>query len=109
MRLTVGLLTCSTSCMTRRCCWWRGAGSSRVKGNKGARTAGVDGQTVSDIQQRRGEGSFLADLRADLKARRFAPLPVRERLIRKARQRQAADACGCWGSRPFGTAWCKPR
>jgi RNA-directed DNA polymerase len=55
----------------------------RVKGNKGARTAGVDGQTVYYIQQRRGEASFLADLRADLKDRRFRPLPVRERLIPK--------------------------
>ncbi len=55
----------------------------RVRGNKGARTAGVDGQTVYYIQQRRGEGSFLVDLRADLKARRFSPLPVRERLIPK--------------------------
>jgi RNA-directed DNA polymerase len=55
----------------------------RVKGNKGARTAGVDGQTVYYIQQRRGEDSLLAELRADLKARRFRPLPVRERLIPK--------------------------
>jgi RNA-directed DNA polymerase len=55
----------------------------RVKGNKGARTAGVDGQTVYDIQQRRGEESFLAELRADLRARMFRPLPVRERLIPK--------------------------
>jgi RNA-directed DNA polymerase len=55
----------------------------RVKGNKGARTAGVDGQTVYYIQQRRGEASLLAELRADLKARRFRPLPVRERLIPK--------------------------
>jgi RNA-directed DNA polymerase len=53
----------------------------RVKGNKGARTAGVDGQTVYYIQQRRGEESFLAALRADLRARTFRPLPVRERLI----------------------------
>ena len=55
----------------------------RVRGNKGARMAGVDGQTVYYIQQRRGEESFLAELRADLKARRFGPLPVRERLIPK--------------------------
>jgi RNA-directed DNA polymerase len=55
----------------------------RVRGNKGARTAGVDGQTVYYLQQRRGEESFLAELRADLKARRFGPLPVRERLIPK--------------------------
>jgi RNA-directed DNA polymerase len=55
----------------------------RVRGNKGARTAGVDGQTVYYIQQRRGEESFLAELRADVKACRFRPLPVRERLIPK--------------------------
>lgn len=56
----------------------------RVKGNKGARSAGVDGQTAHDIRAGRGEERFLADLRADLKARTFAPLPVRERMIPKA-------------------------
>jgi RNA-directed DNA polymerase len=56
----------------------------RVKGNQGARTAGVDGQTARTIRAGRGEAGFLADLRADLKARRFAPWPVRERLIPKA-------------------------
>ena len=55
----------------------------RVRGNKGARTAGVDGQTAYYIQQRRGEESFLAELRADLNARTVSPLPVRERLIPK--------------------------
>ena len=55
----------------------------RVKGNKGARTAGVDGQTAYYVVAVRGEEAFLAELRADLKARRFAPLPVRERLIPK--------------------------
>jgi RNA-directed DNA polymerase len=55
----------------------------RVRGNKGARTAGVDGQTVAYVERVRGGGAFLADLHADLKARRFAPLPVRERQIPK--------------------------
>ena len=55
----------------------------RVKSNKGARTAGVDGQTVKSIRAGRGEAAFLADLRADLRARRFVPLAVRERLIPK--------------------------
>jgi RNA-directed DNA polymerase len=55
----------------------------RVRGNKGARTAGVDGQTARYIQRERGEEAFLADVRADLKARTFAPLPVRERQIPK--------------------------
>ena len=58
-------------------------GWRRVRGNMGARTAGVDGQTAAYIQQVRGEAAFLAELRADLKARRFAPLPVRERMIPK--------------------------
>jgi RNA-directed DNA polymerase len=58
-------------------------GWRRVRGNKGARTAGVDGQTAYSIMAERGEGSFLADLRVALKARTFAPLPVRERLIPK--------------------------
>jgi RNA-directed DNA polymerase len=58
-------------------------GWRRVRGNKGARTAGVDGQTAYYVQRERGEDAFLAELRADLKARRFAPLPVRERMIPK--------------------------
>jgi len=55
----------------------------RVRGNKGARIAGVDGQTARYIERERGEEAFLADLRAELKARRFIPLPVRERQIPK--------------------------
>jgi RNA-directed DNA polymerase len=55
----------------------------RVRGNKGARTAGVDGQTVAYVERVRGVGAFLADLHAELKARRFVPLPVRERQIPK--------------------------
>jgi RNA-directed DNA polymerase len=56
---------------------------SRVKGNKGARSAGVDGETARYIEQQRGTASFLNALRADLKARTFCPLPVRERMIPK--------------------------
>ena len=55
----------------------------RVRANKGARTAGVDGETAYYIEQDRGVETFLAELRADLKARRFHPLPVRERMIPK--------------------------
>jgi len=57
---------------------------SRVKGNVGARSAGVDGETVRDIEARRGAEAFLGDLHADLKAGAFRPLPVRERLIPKS-------------------------
>jgi len=53
------------------------------KGQSRARTAGVDGQTAYYIAAELGEEKFLADLRADLKARTFRPMPVRERMIPK--------------------------
>ena len=51
--------------------------------NLGARTAGVDGLTVADIEQLTGAAGFLDDLRAQLKAGTFRPQPVRERMIPK--------------------------
>jgi RNA-directed DNA polymerase len=54
----------------------------RVRGNRGARTAGVDGVRPRDVDPEVEE--FLTWLRADLKARQFRPLPVRERMIPKA-------------------------
>ena len=54
----------------------------RVRGNKGARTAGVDGHTAASITAR-GTGDFLGALRDSLKDRSFSPLPSRERLIPK--------------------------
>ena len=56
---------------------------NRVRGNKGSRSSGVDGQTVRDVEQGRGVEAFLDDLRGQLKTRTFQPLPVRERLIPK--------------------------
>jgi RNA-directed DNA polymerase len=56
----------------------------RVRTNRGARTAGVDGATAYYIRAVRGEDVFLADLRADLKAGAFVPLPVAERMIPKS-------------------------
>jgi RNA-directed DNA polymerase len=55
----------------------------RVAGNKGARTAGVDGMTMADIEKRIEVPSFLDGLRAALKTGTFRPLPVRERRIPK--------------------------
>jgi RNA-directed DNA polymerase len=54
----------------------------RVRSNKGARSAGVDGQSAYAIQAR-GVEVFLDRLRASLKDRSFRPLPVRERMIPK--------------------------
>jgi RNA-directed DNA polymerase len=55
----------------------------RVKGNRGARTAGSDGWTVTRIEQEVGVPQFLDDLRSLLKSRAFRPQPVRERKIPK--------------------------
>jgi len=53
----------------------------RVRGNRGARSAGVDGVAPRSIIF--GTEAFLTGLRDDLKALRFEPLPVRERMIPK--------------------------
>ena len=55
---------------------------SRVKRNKGARSAGVDGVVPRSIVF--GDEELLGGLRDDLKAHRFSPMPVRERMIPKA-------------------------
>ena len=55
---------------------------NRVRGNKGSRSAGVDG--VAPFSILFGAGAFLSGLRDDLKARRFVPMPVREKMIPKA-------------------------
>ena len=53
----------------------------RVRGNRGARSAGVDGVATRSIVF--GTEEFLTGLRDDLKTRRFEPMPVRERMIPK--------------------------
>jgi RNA-directed DNA polymerase len=55
---------------------------SRVRGNKGARTAGVDGVAPRSIGF--GAERLLGQLRDDLKAGRFVPQRVREKAIPKA-------------------------
>jgi RNA-directed DNA polymerase len=60
----------------------------RVAGNKGARSAGVDGKTVALVRDRIGVEDFLAELREQLKSRSFGPLPVRERMIPKPGSRK---------------------
>jgi len=54
----------------------------RVRSNKGARSAGVDGVAPGSIVL--GTERLLARLRDDLKARRFSPTQVREKMIPKA-------------------------
>ncbi len=58
-------------------------GWARVRGNKGARTAGVDGQTAHYVEAEVGVGVFLDQLRSEIRDRSFCPLPSRERMIPK--------------------------
>src|ERR1039457_230676 len=55
----------------------------RVRGNKGARTAGADGRTTASISLGTGVEEYLDRLRTSLKDRSFTPMPVRERMIPK--------------------------
>lgn len=58
---------------------------TRVRGNKGGKTAGIDGATAWSIENRgRGLEGFLTDVRASLRDRSFRPVPVRTVMIPKA-------------------------
>ncbi|MGH3853910.1 MAG: hypothetical protein ACRDR6_10540 [Pseudonocardiaceae bacterium] len=58
----------------------------RVRGNKGARTPGVDRVIPAFISGEADVEAFLSDTREKLKTREFTPLPVRERVIPKTGQ-----------------------
>ena len=74
---------------------------NRVRSNKGARSAGIDGIAPRSIAADGGE--FLIGLRDDLKARQFTPTSVREVMIPRA-----AASCAAWASRPCPTVLCRP-
>ena len=54
---------------------------ARVRGNRGARTPGVDGVSPSSIKN---PNEFLSEIGRSLKQRQFTPTRVRERKIPKA-------------------------
>lgn len=56
----------------------------RVASNHGARTAGVDGLTVRQIEHRIGVERFLTDLQRSLRDGSYRPQPVKRVLIPKA-------------------------
>ena len=57
----------------------------RVRSNKGARTAGVDGMTAHAVRLWQQDCVLLEQLRAEVKAREFRPMPVRAVDIPKAK------------------------
>ncbi|MDD7939854.1 group II intron reverse transcriptase/maturase [Actinomycetospora lutea] len=54
----------------------------RVRSNRGSRSAGIDGVAPRQVGLR--SGRMLAELREELKTRRFTPVAVRETMIPKA-------------------------
>ncbi|WP_280892571.1 hypothetical protein [Streptomyces sp. LBL] len=73
---------------------------ARVAGNQGARTPGVDGLTVVEVEERIGTPGFLHDLRAALKDGSFRPFPVRERKIPKPGGSGKVRSLGINGGNP---------
>jgi RNA-directed DNA polymerase len=65
----------------------------RVRGNKGACTAGVDRVIPAFISDDADVVAFLGGAREQLKSRTFTPLPVRERMIPKSGQRACTPRC----------------
>ena len=57
---------------------------SRVSGNDGKRTPGVDAATVASIENGIGVGAFLEEIQGLLKSGEFRPVPVRQVMIPKA-------------------------
>ena len=55
---------------------------NRVRANKGGRSAGIDGIAPRSLKP--GGGAFLEGLRDELKARRFTPTRLREKMIPKS-------------------------
>jgi hypothetical protein len=56
----------------------------RVSTNVGARTAGIDGATVAEIETTIGVQAFLEHIRNSLKSGEFEPVEVRQVMIPKA-------------------------
>src|SRR2546429_2188991 len=56
-------------------------GWDRVRGNKGAKTAGVDGRTAASIAAGPGVEEFLGGRRGALKERCLRPPPVRGPMV----------------------------
>jgi RNA-directed DNA polymerase len=75
----------------------------RVRGNRGSRPAGIDGQTAYEIEVRLGvQRSWVSS------ARSFARGPFGRWRSRSARSPSAAASCANWGSRRSATASCGP-
>ena len=68
----------------------------RVRSNDGARTAGVDGLTVAQIETRVGVHAFLGQVRDLLKSGEYRPSPVRRVKIPKGGGKPGVESMRLW-------------
>lgn len=78
---------------------WIQAALLAVLSNKGAKTAGVDGVTKKALSSQTAQAEFVEELRAELRLKRYRPMPVRRVYIPKSNGKQ----------RPLGIATLKDR
>jgi RNA-directed DNA polymerase len=62
---------------------WMETALAHVLSNKGARTAGIDGISRKDLKSEEQRDAFITQLRADLKAGTYQPMPVKRIWIPK--------------------------
>lgn len=74
----------------------------RVSGNRGARTAGVDGVTPYHVEERHGVIPFLEELRSSLKDGSFTALPVKQAVIPNKSGKVRYSGIPTWWPGPKG-------
>ena len=75
----------------------------RVRGNKGSRSAGVDGQTAYHVEQVLGVGRFLAGMRSS-----FARGPTGRWRSASGRSQNAVESAADWRFRRSRIVSCRP-
>lgn len=67
---------------------WIHAALQAVLSNQGAKTAGIDGVTKKALSSETAQAEFVEELRAELRTKRFRPVPVRRVYIPKSNGKQ---------------------
>lgn len=63
---------------------WIEEALNQVLNNKGSGTAGIDGQTLADLDKPESKTELIQAIRAELKSKTYAPMPARRAYIPKS-------------------------